>query len=135
GAQHRKRQRRAPRAAPKDGHAEDLAAHALAPLLPEPTIGAETSSSGQRDRGMKAKAPSLPARPARSRSMPAQAIMAALSVHSFSGGATKRNPDSPHRVSSVALIVRFAATPPATTSVGVFMSGASARNLCSALRT
>ena len=39
-------------------------AHALAPRRPEPTTGADTSSSGQRERGTKAKASSPPS-PAR----------------------------------------------------------------------
>src|SRR5690606_5421590 len=68
---------------PSAQHA-DPQAHALAPRRPPPTTGADTSSSGHLERGTKrnASSPALPARPARMRSMPAQAIMAALSVHS-----------------------------------------------------
>ena len=48
-----------------------------------------SGSSGQRGRGLKSSAS---VRPSRSRSMPAQAIMAPLSVQSFTGGATRRAP-------------------------------------------
>src|SRR5258708_5885171 len=111
GAQHRQRQRRAPGAAAEHGHTPAAlglagAGHALAPRRPEPTIGAEMLSSGQRERGTKSAVFSS-AMPARRRSMPAQAIIAALSVQSFSGGAMKAKPACWQRPSSVALIVRL----------------------------
>src|SRR5690606_12780364 len=83
GAQGRGRERRSPCAAAE--HRDLLPfAHAFAPRLPEPTIGAAASSSGQRERGAKASASSS-ASPARRRSIPAHAIIAALSVHRLSG--------------------------------------------------
>ena len=87
-------QRRTPGAAAEHGyfavviHVED---HALAPRRPDPTSGLAASSTGQRDRGAKCMAP-VSAKPSRKRSSPAQAILAALSVHSASGGATKEKP-------------------------------------------
>ena len=60
--------------------------------------------------------------------MPAQAIIAALSVQSSCGGAMKRKPYAPHCASSAARICLFAATPPAITSTGATMSGCSPRN-------
>src|ERR1700730_9086072 len=51
--------------------------------------GILVESSGQRGPGRKSSAS---VRPSRSRSMPAQAIMAPLSVQSFIGGATRRAP-------------------------------------------
>jgi len=74
------------------------------------------------------------ARPARSRSMPAQAIIAALSPHSAGGGATKANPAAAHSASRAVRIARLAATPPAATSVGA-ASGSSAKNRARARAT
>src|SRR5262245_15416042 len=75
------------------------------------STGAE--SSGQRGRGAKSK-PSL--RPRRKRSMPAQAIIAALSVHSRGGGATNGSAASAATAERVTRNLAFAATPPAMTS-------------------
>ena len=56
--------------------------------------------------------------PARSRSIPAQAIIAALSVQSRGGGATKRAPWASAMSRSAVRIAVFAATPPATAKRG-----------------
>ena len=61
----------------------------------------------------------VPARPPkRNRSIPAQAIIAALSVQSRKGGATNRTRSSVQSRSSEARIRLFAATPPATAKAG-----------------
>ena len=75
------RQRRAPSTA-----ANDADPHAFTPA---PRTASAPGSSGQRAR---AGVSSGSVRPAAKRSAPAQAIIAALSVHSQSGGATKRRP-------------------------------------------
>src|SRR5690606_6138324 len=135
GPQHGQCQCSPPGAAAQHGYAVPfLLAHALAPRLPAPMTGTETSSSGQRERGTKAKASSPPS-PARIRSMPAQAIIAALSVQSLGGGATTRKPASRHNVSSVALSERLAATPPAITRAGSRCAGYSALKRASARAT
>ncbi len=68
--------------------AADSGCHALGPFLPPPWARpAGGSASGQRARGAKASASSGDgARPARNRSIPAQAIIAPLSVQYFAGG-------------------------------------------------
>src|SRR5271165_1657446 len=58
-------------------------------FTPAPVRGAAAGSSGQRGRGAK---PSPSTRPRRSRSSPAQATIAPLSVQSFGGGTAKANP-------------------------------------------
>jgi hypothetical protein len=127
GPQHGQRQRRALARRRARQSAAITALLVLLPVMlgtrrPEPTIGAEMLSNGQRERGTKSM-PFSCAMPARNRSMPAQAIIAALSVQSFSGGAMKAKPASLHRASSVDLIVRLAATPPATTNAGSALPG------------
>ena len=82
----RLRQRGAPGAAAD--HREALDLHALTPA---PRTFSALSSSGQRAR---AGASSWSTSPAASRSTPAQAIIAALSVHSQAGGTLKRRPSS-----------------------------------------
>ena len=67
-----------------------MPAHALAPFLPEPSIGAAVWSSGQRGRATTGAS----AWPAAMRSIPAQAIIAALSVQSAKGGATNSKPSA-----------------------------------------
>src|SRR5690606_9932657 len=71
---------------------------------------------GHRDLG--ARSSGSAGNPLAIRSAPAQAIIAALSVHKLSGGAMKRNPAFDARFSRVVLIALLAATPPATTSAG-----------------
>gem|GEM_PF-5476970 len=61
----------------------------FAPFLPAPKTPALLWSRGQRGRGARFMSSTGPCI---SRSMPAQAIIAALSVHSAIGGATKRAP-------------------------------------------
>src|SRR6056297_140508 len=96
--------------------AEDCdAAHAFAPFRPAPMSGAWTWSSGHRGRAIRARSLLCPASYS---SMPAQPIIAALSVQSASGGATKRAPASCAALSRPARMVRFAATPPATAKAG-----------------
>ena len=73
----------------------------------------------------------MPSRwPRRNRSIPAQAIIAPLSVQSASGGATKATPAWRATASSPARMVALAATPPATASVGTGCA-ASARRVFS----
>src|SRR5271166_1220595 len=82
-------------------------AHAL------PWCAASTlASSGQR--GLAAKVMSS-VRPSDSRSIPAQAIIAPLSVQSWGGGRTSRSPLSPQNRPKARRIGPLAATPPATT--------------------
>ena len=79
------------RGAPGAGaqHADTLALRAGHAFTPAPRTGSAAASSGQRGR---AGVSSGSVWPSASRSMPAHAIIAALSVHSGSGGATKRSP-------------------------------------------
>ena len=102
-------------------------------VMPWPPAGrsrpaaAAVSSSGQRERGAKCMAPAS-AMPARKRSRPAQAIIAALSVHS----AMRRRHEGEAVPAAQSLPAcggsrRLAATPPATTSAGCAMSGNSLR--------
>ncbi len=70
------------------------------------------ASSGQRGRGAKS---SGSARPRRSRSIPAQATITALSVQSRAGGATSAKPFRAAAAPSAVRIAALAATPPATT--------------------
>src|SRR5690606_23281363 len=77
GAERGEGERRAPRATAQNRDPR-LVRHALAPRLPEPIIGLALSSSGQRERGANDMPSSPLARPARIRSSPAQAIIAAL---------------------------------------------------------
>src|SRR5580704_8605715 len=83
------------------------------PFTPAPGRGGASLSSGQR--GL-IGASRQSAKPSRSRSMPAQAIMAPLSVHNSGGGATKRSPTSSARSVRRLLSLLLAATPPLTTS-------------------
>ncbi len=71
-------------------------------------------------------------KPSAMRSAPAHAIIEALSVHSRSGGATKRKPDRAHIRPSIPRMAPLAATPPATTRAGSGTSGNSCRNRTSA---
>ncbi|MCH7549272.1 MAG: sulfatase-like hydrolase/transferase [Candidatus Krumholzibacteriota bacterium] len=82
-------------------------------FTPAPVAGGASGSSGQRARGL-ASSPSE--RPRRSRSIPAHAIIAALSVQSRGGGATRRRPAASATSESRARSAALAATPPATTS-------------------
>ena len=75
--------------------------------------GPVTSASGQRACGA---ASSVSVRPSASRSAPAQAIMAPLSVHSSGGGTTSTVPASNAIWCSTLRIASLAATPPAATS-------------------
>src|SRR5690606_27741690 len=109
--------------------------HALAPRLPEPIIGLALSSSGQRERGANDMPSSPLASPERMRSSPAQAIIAALSVQSAIGGATRRISCAAQRRSSVARIALLAATPPATTRAGVAALGYTSRKRARLLPT
>ena len=78
-----------------------------------------TSSNGQRARGAVS---SGSVSPSASRSAPAQAIMAPLSVHNAGGGATSATPTSNATRCRTLRIAWLAATPPAQTSaVGVPM--------------
>ena len=70
-------------------------------------------SSGQRGRAG-ASSPSII--PSRSRSTPAHAIIAPLSVQSFCGGATSGRPASTQKRVSASRSAALAATPPATTT-------------------
>ena len=70
-------------------------------------------SSGQRGRAG-ASSPSII--PSRSRSTPAHAIIAPLSVQSFCGGATNGRPASAQKRVSASRSAALAATPPATTT-------------------
>src|SRR5690348_13220741 len=83
GARAGLRQRRAPRAATENENA--LNAHLYAAVLSLRPRAAATSSSGQRAFGATSN---LSVRPSASRSAPAQAIIAPLSVHNCSGGRT-----------------------------------------------
>src|SRR6185312_12302292 len=67
------------------------------------------AANGQRGRGAKSSASTMPRR---KRSIPAQAIIAPLSVQNLIGGATRRTPSPSSRPRRLVL----AATPPATTS-------------------
>src|SRR5690606_26069876 len=87
------RQRLGERGAPgaRADHTDPLAlglsnGHAFTPA---PRTGSAPASSGQRGRAAKSSGSACPSA---SRSTPAQAIIAALSVQSESGGATKRSP-------------------------------------------
>ena len=82
------RERGAPGAAADDRQTSRLSA-VRSRLDARSGRGGARSSSGQRGRSG-ASSPST--RPRRSRSSPAQAIIAPLSVHSAGGGATKRSP-------------------------------------------
>src|SRR5205823_10837217 len=83
------------------------------PFTPAPGRGGVSVSRGHR--GLSgASRPST--RPSRSRSMPAQAIIAPLSVHKAGGGATRRNPVSSARPLRHLRSLLLAATPPPTTS-------------------
>ena len=107
----------------------------LLSLMPWLPCGRSRSSGRPSGRAASAAGPARRARRARpsaSRSAPAQAIIAPLSVQSASGGATRRKPRAASSVSSPALSALLAATPPATTSVGVAISGNSARKRSSA---
>ncbi len=79
-------QRGAPGAAADDADGLD---HARAPFAPLPSLGAASSSSGQRGRAATSRES---VRPRASRSAPAQAIITALSEHRRGGGATRRKP-------------------------------------------
>ena len=129
GAPHGDGQRRAPGAAAEHG---DLAVV----VPPTSCLGSAPAGADQR-RGRLVERPARARRemhgaarrpmPARKRSMPAQAIIAALSVHSASGGATKAKPCRAHKRFQRARGSRaLAATPPATTSDGCAISGNSA---------
>ena len=101
------RQRGAPGAA-----ADDADVHAFTPA---PRTFSALSSSGQRAR---AGASSSSVSPSAKRSAPAQAIIAALSVHSQAGGTLKPRPSRLASSASAERIAVLAATPPATTSAG-----------------
>src|SRR5258705_1748859 len=101
------REGRAPCAA-----ADDPNPHAFTPA---PRTFSALSSSGQRARAG-ASRPSI--NPAAKRSAPAQAIIAALSVHSQPGGTLKPRPLRAARPAKAQRNARLAATPPATTRVG-----------------
>ena len=83
-------------------------------MTPAPRTVSAAGSSGQRGRAPTSSESG--AQPARKRSIPAQAIIAALSVHKASGGATKRKPRFAARTSSDVRTRALAATPPARTS-------------------
>src|SRR5688572_12176497 len=87
-------------------------AHAFTPA---PRTFSASGSSGQRAR---AGASSASVSPCVKRSAPAQAIIAALSVHSQAGGTLNWRPSRAASCCSAVLTARFAATPPATTSAG-----------------
>ena len=74
---------------------------------------ASRASSGHRGRALTSM-PSL--HPSRSRSMPAQATITALSEQSLTGGATSRNPRDRAASANPARTDVFDATPPATTN-------------------
>mmetsp|Transcript_28742 Transcript_28742/g.54486 ORF Transcript_28742/g.54486 Transcript_28742/m.54486 type:complete len:128 (+) Transcript_28742:3232-3615(+) len=100
----------------------DCDSHALAPFLPDPNIDALWVSSGMRglaDRPMPSGARSDIC------SIPAAAIIAALSVQRDRGGARNAVFAAAEAVSNKDRIVMFAATPPATQNVGT--DGDSAR--------
>ena len=99
GAARGQRQRRAPRAGADDARAASSRSFA-------------SGSSGQRGR---TGASSGSLSPQRSRSIPAQAIIAPLSVHSAGGGATKPSPASSASAARRARSRALAATPPAAT--------------------
>ncbi len=109
-------ERRSPGAA-----ADDPEFHALTPA---PRTFSARSSSGQRARAGASSASHMP--PAK-RSTPAQAIIAALSVHSQPGGTLKRRPCVFARSASAVRIAWFAATPPATTSAGASLLSRASR--------
>src|SRR6185503_17747466 len=94
----------APRAATNDAQ--------LHAFTPAPRTLSARSSRGQRAR---AGASRSSVSPATSRSAPAHAIIAALSVHSHAGGTLKRRPFVWARSASALRIAWLAATPPATT--------------------
>src|SRR5438309_2672425 len=110
------RQRRAPRAA-----ADDPELHALTPA---PRTLSACSSSGQRARAGTSRASVMPAA---KRSAPAQAIIAALSVHSQAGGTLNLRPLELASAASACRTARFAATPPATTKAGASVLASASR--------
>ena len=74
--------------------------------------GFSKDSKGQRARG---GASSGSVSPSASRSIPAQAIIAPLSVHKNGGGRVSENPRAAQSPSSVVRIAPLEATPPAAT--------------------
>src|SRR5206468_4428454 len=103
------RQRGPPGAAADHAESEAIGLHAFTPA---PRTLSACSSSGQRARAG-ASSPSV--RPPASRSAPAQAIIAALSVQSQPGGTLNGRPSRLARSANAVRIAWFAATPPATT--------------------
>src|SRR5690606_9558834 len=85
-------------------------------LTPAPMAGGAAGSSGQRARAARSRGSLWPSF---RRSIPAQAIMAPLSVQRRGGGATRRKARSRASDSRAARIWLLAATPPATTRGGV----------------
>src|SRR5207237_444795 len=95
-------------------------------FTPAPRAFSASGSSGQRAR---AGASSPSTRPASKRSAPAQPIIAALSVQSHKGGATKGRPWLSARPVSAVRTAWLAATPPATTSAVAPSAISSARRV------
>src|SRR5690606_16237024 len=102
-------QRGTPRPGADDGYRRGAQA-----FTPAPRTGSASASSGQRGRA--AMSSGSPFAPTASLSTPAQAIIAALSVHKAGGGATKRRPRLSASASSDCRTRALAATPPATTT-------------------
>ncbi len=83
---------------------------------PRPGGGAALSSSGHLGRGAKSRDDG---RPLEAYSVPAHAIIAALSVHKAAGGTIRRACAFETTLSNVSAIFLLAATPPATTNTGL----------------